>query len=129
MDFHYTVTTKKSMEEAIQSLAEKLKEKKFGILWDLDITQKLKANGVTSFQSPYRILEVCNPNEAGDVLQTDMLAGYFLPCKITVYESEGSTKIGLPKPTALISMLDRPELKDKAEDIENTLIAVLNSCK
>ncbi|RID82800.1 DUF302 domain-containing protein [Mesobacillus zeae] len=35
-----------------------------------------------------------------------MLVGYFLPCKIVVYEDNGKTKIGMPKPTVLMAMLD-----------------------
>lgn len=48
-----------------------------------------------------------------------ILAGYFLPCKIVVYEESGQTKIGLQKPTALISMLENEQLKEFAADIKN----------
>ncbi|MDN4094604.1 MULTISPECIES: DUF302 domain-containing protein [Bacillales] len=34
------------------------------------------------------------------------MAEYFLPCKITVYESDGKTKFGLPKTTVLVNMLE-----------------------
>lgn len=94
MDFHYTVTTDKSIDEAINSLEQNLKEHKFGILWQLDLPAKLQEKGVEGFTTPYRVLEVCNPFEAARVLSRNELVGYFLPCKITVYESEGKTKIG-----------------------------------
>ncbi|WP_245917329.1 DUF302 domain-containing protein [Bacillus canaveralius] len=129
MDFHYTVTTNKTIEETIASLEQNLKENKFGILWQLDIPEKLQEKGVDSYTKPYRVLEVCNPHEAGRVLNIDELVGYFLPCKITVYESQGKTKIGLPKPTSLVSMLNNDELKEIAKDIENTLIHVLEESK
>lgn len=129
MDFHYTVTTDKSIEETINTLEENLKENKFGILWQLDIPSKLQEKGVHTYTNPYRVLEVCNPHEAARVLNKDELVGYFLPCKITVYESEGKTKIGLPKPTALVNMLDDAELKEIAQGIETTLINVLEKSK
>ncbi|MCC0567106.1 DUF302 domain-containing protein [Brevibacillus borstelensis] len=129
MDFHYTVTTDKSIEEAINSLEQNLKEHKFGILWQLDLPEKLKDKGVEGFTTPYRVLEVCNPFEAARVLGRNELVGYFLPCKITVYESDGKTKIGLPKPTAMISLLDDTELKEIAIDIEKTLISVIDKSK
>ncbi|PLR84902.1 hypothetical protein CVD25_13515 [Bacillus canaveralius] len=129
LDFHYTVTTNKTIEETIASLEQNLKENKFGILWQLDIPEKLQEKGVDSYTKPYRVLEVCNPHEAGRVLNIDELVGYFLPCKITVYESQGKTKIGLPKPTSLVSMLNNDELKEIAKDIENTLIHVLEESK
>ncbi|PLR83674.1 DUF302 domain-containing protein [Bacillus sp. V33-4] len=129
LDFHYTVTTNKSVEETIASLEQNLKENKFGILWQLDIPEKLQEKGVDSYTKPYWVLEVCNPHEAGRVLNINELVGYFLPCKITVYESQGKTKIGLPKPTSLVSMLNNDELKEIAMDIENTLIRVLEESK
>lgn len=55
------------------------------------------------------------------------MAGYFLPCKIVVYEHEGKTKIGMPKPTALISLLNDEKMKLFAKDIEDRLINVLNN--
>ena len=106
IDFHYTVSTNKTIEEAVASLEANLKEHKFGVLWQLDLPAKLQEKGVDSYTTPYRILEVCNPFEAARVLNQNELVCYFLPCKITVYESEGSTKIGLPKPTAMIGLLD-----------------------
>ncbi len=75
------------------------------------------------------LLEVCNPVEAAQVLNRNQLVGYFLPCKIVVYESEGVTKIGLPKPSALIGLLDEPELNTIAENIEEILIDALNKSK
>ena len=129
MEFHYTVITKKNIDEAISSIEQNLKENKFGILWQLDLTGTLQKKGVNSYTAPYRILEVCNPVEAARVLGYNPLVGYFLPCKITVYESEGETKIGLPKPTAMIGLLNDPELKSIAENIEEILIDVLEKSK
>lgn len=128
MNFEYTVTTDKSVDEAVASLEQNLKEHKFGVLWQLDIPAKLQEKGV-EYTNPYRVLEVCNPHEAAKVLNLNKLVGYFLPCKITVYESEGQTKIGLPKPTALVSMLENDELKAIATDIETTLVKVLDASK
>ncbi|MEX2462632.1 MAG: DUF302 domain-containing protein [Paenibacillaceae bacterium] len=129
MDFHYTVETNKSIDEAIHSLELNLKEKQFGILWQFDITSKLQEKGIEEFNTPYRVLEVCNPFEAANVLKRNALAGYFLPCKIIVYQIGDKTNIGFPKPTALISMLNDVELKEIANRIENTLINVLEKSK
>ncbi|MGN7300409.1 DUF302 domain-containing protein [Ferdinandcohnia sp. SAFN-114] len=129
MEFHYTIITNKTIDEAISSIEQNLKEKKFGILWQLDLTDTLQKKGVNSYTSPYRILEVCNPVEAARVLGFNPLVGYFLPCKITVYESEGKTKIGLPKPTAMIGLLNDPELKSIGQEIEEILIDVLEKSK
>ena len=101
--FDYTVETDKNMDAAIKDLETTLKEEKFGVLWTFDIKEKLQEKGL-EFEKEFRVLEVCNPGEAQKVLNENEMAGYFLPCKIVVYEKNGKTKIGMPKPTSLISM-------------------------
>ncbi|AMX85229.1 hypothetical protein GS3922_05505 [Geobacillus subterraneus] len=81
------------------------------------------------FPIPFVILEVCNPQEAARVLSENLLAGYFLPCKIVVYKENETTKIGMPKPTMLISMMNHEELKKLAEDIEKRLISCIDECR
>ena len=63
--FHYTVTVNKTVDEAVASLAESLQKRQFGVLWQLDVPAKLQEKGVTDFQGPFRILEVCNPRRSG----------------------------------------------------------------
>lgn len=128
MTFHYTVETEKTPEQAIEKLTEALKEEKFGVLWRLDMKAKLQEKGV-DFNQTFHILEVCNPVEAKRVLSENSLVGYFLPCKIGVYEEKGKTRIGLPKPTALISLVENDNLMAIATDIEKRLIACVVKSK
>jgi len=123
--FNYTVETEKGRDEAVQALAENLQAEKFGILWNFDLTAKLQEKG-TDFDTPFTILEVCNPQEANRVLSEDLMVGYFLPCKIVVYEEEGTTKIGMPKPSALIEMVQNESIKQIALDIEERLIGCID---
>jgi len=123
--FHYTVQTDQTMEQAIESLEKRLKEENFGVLWKFDITDTLQTKGF-DFDQPFQVLEVCNPKEAQSILTKNQLVGYFLPCKMVVYEDQGKTKIGLPKPTALIQMVEDESLTAIAEDIEKRLIAVID---
>lgn len=60
------------------------------------------------------------------MLNENELAGYFLPCKIVVYEGNGQTKIGMPRPTALISLLNDEKMKLFAKDIEDRLISCID---
>ncbi|MBB6453148.1 uncharacterized protein (DUF302 family) [Salirhabdus euzebyi] len=124
--FHYTVETNKSVEDALQLLEESLKEEKFGVLWQFDIRAKLQEKGL-EFNQPYLVLEVCNPHEAQRVLSQNQMVGYFLPCKIVIYEDNGKTKIGMPKPTALIQMVNDETIKELAGDIEKRLIACIDN--
>ncbi|MCA1012312.1 DUF302 domain-containing protein [Halobacillus halophilus] len=119
--FHYTVETEKGMEEAVESLEASLKEAQFGVLWNFDIKDKLNEKGL-EFEKEFKVLEVCNPKEAQRILNENTLAGYFLPCKMVVYSDGGSTKIGMPKPTALIQLVEDEQIQRLAEDIEQRLI-------
>ncbi|GGC81792.1 hypothetical protein GCM10007216_10410 [Thalassobacillus devorans] len=126
--FHYTVETNKTMDEAVQALEAELKNDKFGVLWDFDVKATLNNKGL-DFDKPVRILEVCNPGEAKKVLEKNELVSYFLPCKIVVHESDGMTKIGMPKPTKLIEFVEDQELNQIAEDIEQRMINAINEAK
>ncbi|WP_369827127.1 DUF302 domain-containing protein [Cohnella sp. CIP 111063] len=81
------------------------------------------------FEREYHILEVCNPEEAKRVLTESPYVGYFLPCKIVIYEDNGNTLIGLPKPTVLMELLGNEKLKAIAVDIENRLIKCIDQSK
>lgn len=124
--FDYTVTTNKNIEEAISSIETSLKDEKFGVLWMFDIKQKLQEKGL-EFEKEFKVLEVCNPVEAQRVLMENQLAGYFLPCKIVVYDQDGKTKIGMPRPSSLISLLNDERLKAFAKDIEDRLIKCIDN--
>ncbi|TFE02095.1 DUF302 domain-containing protein [Jeotgalibacillus salarius] len=123
--FHYTVETKQSVEEAMTTLENNLKEEQFGVLWQFDIKNKLQEKGL-DFDQTFHVLEVCNPKEAKNVLEKNLLAGYFLPCKMVVYEENGTTKIGMPKPTSLIQMVEDEDIKTLAADIEERLIVCMD---
>lgn len=129
MEFHYSVTTDKTIDQAVEALEANLKTRKFGVLWKLDIAATLQEKGV-DYKTPYRVLEVCNPQEANRVLTQNPLVGYFLPCKVVVYEGkDGKTTIGLPRPTTMMNIIDDPELASIAEGVENTLIASIDDVK
>lgn len=123
--FHYTVETDKTMEKAIQSVEENLKHEQFGVLWQFDIQKTLQNKGL-EFDDPFVVLEVCNPNEAQNILSKNKMVGYFLPCKVVVYEEEGKTKIGMPKPTELIQMVKDEELMETARSVEAWIIKAIN---
>ncbi|MYL33699.1 DUF302 domain-containing protein [Pontibacillus yanchengensis] len=126
--FHYTVETSKTIEEAVQALEEELKKEKFGVLWDFDVKDTLNNKGF-EFNDSYRILEVCNPGEAKKVLEKNPLVSYFLPCKMVVYEDDGITMIGMPKPTTLIEFVNDEELNTIARDIEDRMTACINEAR
>lgn len=124
--FHYTVDVNNSVEETISALEEQLKTEQFGLLWTFNIQEKLQEKGF-DFKGKYVVLEVCNPAEANRVLSEAPLAGYFLPCKIVVYEAEEKVRIGMTRPSVFMDLLQNDSLKGIAEDIEARLIKCINA--
>ncbi|MGM9921721.1 MAG: DUF302 domain-containing protein [Bhargavaea sp.] len=123
--FDYTKETAKSMKDAIRSIKEELAEVKFGVLWELDMTDTLQQKG-QDFDKPMTILEVCSPAAAAEVLKKDLKIGYLLPCKMAVYEDGGVTRIGMPKPTELLGLTGREDIDPFAGEIEETLKGVID---
>lgn len=124
----YEVVTNKSFEDAVESIVKSLEEQKFGVLWKLNFKDKLKEKGI-DFDSNFMILEVCNPHKAKEVLTKHIDVGYFLPCKLVVYEDNSIVKIGMMSPEKLIGLLNHSDLKDAAQEIQNIMITAINNAK
>lgn len=120
MEIKYEVVTNKSFNEAIDSLKESLNKINFGVLWELNFKDKLKEKGL-DFDQNFKIFEVCNPKQAKKVLDKHLEVGYFLPCKVVVYEKDNSVFVGMLKPTMLIDMVGKKDLQDIAEEVEEKL--------
>lgn len=118
----YQVTTKKSVDEAVEAVGMALKNHQFGVLWDLDINAKLTEKGLEP-EPPFRILEVCSAPRAKQALSTNQQVGYFLPCKILVYRDRASdtVRIGYAKPAALMGLLGDARLDGLAQEVDQLL--------
>jgi uncharacterized protein (DUF302 family) len=78
-----------------------------------------------SFDHECRIFEVCNPSQAKKVLDTNLEISTALPCRISVYEEDGVTKLATIKPTAMLDLYATPGLKEVAREVEVTLEAIM----
>lgn len=125
----YIVTTDKSVEEATAAVEKATKENKFGVLHIHDIQATLKKKGI-DFPNGCRVLEICNPQYAAKVLTVDMDLNLLLPCRISVYQKDGKTHIGMVRPTALLGAFsDAKALREVAEAVEATSIKIIDSAK
>lgn len=123
-EFGLDLVTTKTVDQAVESIAQSLSTRQFAILWELDIPKKLAEKGLTGVP-PFRVLEVCNPKQAQTALAEEPLVGYFLPCKVVVYSDQGHTHIGLLRPTTLIGLVQNPRLVQVAQEVEAVLLAVV----
>ena len=128
MNINYKVKTNKDFDLAIEDLKKNLSKYNFGVLWELNFKEKLKEKGL-DFAKNFKILEVCNPQQAKEVLEKNIEVGYFLPCKMVVYEDNDSVYIGMIKPTQLIGLMDDHELSYIAAEIEKVLKSAIDGAK
>jgi len=72
------------------------------------------------------IFEVCQPQQAKKVLDQNMSVSTALPCRISIYEEGGKTILATLKPTILLAMFDSPQLKPVAQEVEDTIVKIMN---
>lgn len=128
MSFDYTVESKKKPDELIEALEAELKEEGFGVLWSFNVREKLQEKGL-EYNDNFHILEVCNPHDAKEILSLSKLAGYFLPCKVVVYEDNGKTFAGMPQPSTLMDFIDDEKVNDMANNVEKRMISCFEKAK
>lgn len=122
----YIIETNKTPAAAVEDLRAAVAKHGFGVLHAYDLQETLNSKG---FPLPHacHILEVCNPEQASKVLTEDIGMNIALPCRISVYEENGQTKIATALPTKLLSALAAsPALAAVAEDVETKMKAMMN---
>ncbi len=122
----YILTSEHSVPVAVDRLTAALLARQFGVLHIHDLTKTLNGKGVP-FEPECRVMEVCNPQQAAKVLSDDIDLNMALPCRVSVYEKNGQTCIGMISPKEMLQALsDSPRLAEVAEEVEATLIAAMN---
>ena len=120
----HIVESTKPLARLIADLERAVARHKFGVLGVHDLKAKMAEKGVP-FARECRIFEVCNPHQAKKVLETNLEISTALPCRISVYEEGGKTKLATIRPTALIELYRNPELKGVAEEVEDTMVSIM----
>jgi len=128
MNFAYEVETTKSFQEAIKELTGELKKREFGVLYQVNFKDKIESKGM-DFSTNFEVLEVCNPKQAKEVLEERIEVGYFLPCKVVVYEKENVVYMGVLKPTVLMDLVGDDNLTEVAKEVESTLTEAVDAAK
>lgn len=118
------VESTKPLARLVADLEQAVIRHKFGVLGVHDLKAKMAEKGVP-FARECRIFEVCNPHQAKKVLEANLEISTALPCRISVYEEGGKTKLATIRPTALIGLYRNPELKGVAEEVEETMVKIM----
>ena len=135
----FSVSTTKSVDDAIKALHDASVRNRFSVLAVHNLKEKLNAKGV-AFSPEMRIMELCNPEIAGKALSFELAVSAALPCRISVYEegtsfsmqtymlsfrAAGQTKLCMIGPSTMSSVYQHPDLKPLMASVEATLKQIM----
>jgi uncharacterized protein (DUF302 family) len=123
-DILITKSTSQPLEAVCLRLAEIAQKHKFGVLATHNLREKMESKGVP-FSRECRVIEVCNPQQAQQVLNESIAISTALPCRIAVYTEGGRTILATMKPTALLTMFDAPGAAAAAQEVETTMVQIM----
>ncbi len=124
MEMIYKVMSPLDFKTTEVILQSRLMEQGFGVLWSLNFKDKLAEKGLElEGAKNFMVMEVCNPMLAAEVFKINMDAGFFLPCKVVVYDldEEDVAFMGLVKPTWLINFFKDDRLNSIAQQVEEAI--------
>ena len=126
---YYTVETDKSFEQAVTDLDAAVKRHQFGLLHVHDLGTTLRSKGI-DFAEQCKVFEVCNPQQAAQVLDIDMQLNMALPCRISVYSKAGKTHIGMIRPEQMLAQLsDDPRLAKIGAEVERATREMIDEAR
>lgn len=70
-------------------------------------------------------MKVFQPHQAKKVLEESMSVSTALPCRISVFKENGKTVLATLKPTVLLEMFQIPQLQKVAEEVEESIIKIM----
>jgi uncharacterized protein (DUF302 family) len=117
-------TTTAALDEVCRKLPEITQQHKFGVLGVHDLKEKMTSKGV-AFDRECRVFEVCNPQQAKEILNRAMEISTVLPCRISVYQEGGQTVLAAIKPTLLLGLFDVPGAAAAAKEVEETMTRII----
>jgi uncharacterized protein (DUF302 family) len=119
------VSTDKSVSDAAAALQAAVEANHFGVMQVHNLKETMKKKGV-NFERDCLIFEVCQPQQAKKVLEQNMSVSTALPYRISIYQEGGKTILATLKPTTLLSMFNTPQLEGVAQDVEDTIVKIMN---
>ncbi len=119
-----TRSTNKTVRDTAAALEAAVQAHDFGVMQVHNLKETMLKKGV-EFTRDCLIFEVCQPQQAKRVLDENMSVSTALPCRISIYEEGGQTILATLKPTTLLAMFNTPQLAGVAQDVEATIIAIM----
>jgi len=120
----YRIHSPKGIWEVAQALEAAAQRHNFGVLAVHDLKAKLKEKGV-EFDRECQVFEVCNPQQAKKVLESNAEISTALPCRISIYREGSGVTLATIRPTALLEMFHTPGLRGVAEEVEEAIVKMM----
>ena len=119
--YHFSTNLKASMSEAEEKVIAALKEESFGIISEIDVQATVKKK-LDIDQNGYKILGACNPKLAHQAIEAEPDIGLLLPCNVLLREEDdGSVTVGFMDPSAVLTLVDKPEIAELAASVKQKL--------
>ena len=123
----YRKQTQKSVDQVFADIEAAAKEHGFGLLHHYDFKQTLESKGFP-LANECRVMEVCNPKQASEVLGVDMALNMALPCRISIYQDGGKTIVGMIPPTDVLKLVSEdPRIEPAARQVEEAMEKIIDS--
>lgn len=125
MTYGYTREVVLTFEEAVERVESEFAREGFGVLCNIDVKETLKKK-LNIDTDKYRILGMCNPEYAHQALEVEKELGLLLPCNVIVYESDGKVFVSAMRPSAVLSIVENPDVDAVAKDVEEMVVRALD---
>ena len=127
MSYYIAKTLEQDFDATVREVTERLKERGFGVLTDIDVQATLKAK-IGAEMPKYRILGACNPRLAHQALQSETRLGVLLPCNVIVRETaEHRVEVASVDPVTSLERTGNESLRETAEKVRGELAAVIEA--
>ncbi|MDD8025119.1 MAG: DUF302 domain-containing protein [Acidobacteriota bacterium] len=126
-EFDYTVASSKPFDQAVEAVLEGAKQQGFGVLHVHDVQATLAAKGFA--RGPLKIIEVCHPKHAFDVLARNPKISLMLPCPVSVYEEGGTAYVSALRPKLMGSFYPEAGIEATAEAVDAAVRAIVDAAR
>ncbi len=119
-----TIETTRGVDAVGRALEDGAAEFGLSVLNTHDLAQRMTDKG-HPFDTAVRVYDVCSAAHAHTVLSKRIEMATAMPCRIAVYEEDGSTRLATLRPTILLALFREKSLEPVAAEIETRLVKLM----
>lgn len=124
-NFKYAVFTQKSFESAVEAVIKETVNFGFKVIIVHNIQENLRVRGLKI--EPIKIIEICHPKYAYQLIQKNPALALMLPCKIVVSQRHGAVAISALRPTIIRKIFSNIDQKKLISEIDGKLKLIVGN--